>query len=204
MGNKNIPNLTKGNLARARKMLFDVVEVLDNANIVYHLEGGTLLGIVRDGDLLPWDHDVDLSIMITDTPKFLKIKKELYRKGYKVTSRKSKHDIHPFKMGDYKIFKIKKIVPSIVKLLFPRYKKNYIVLDIFIKVNDGNYCYWQAMNKLMRVSNKYYASYETVNYRGASLKVPNDYKDYLTQKYGDWSVPVKEWVCGEDEKTIVS
>lgn len=204
MGNKNIPNLTKGNLARARKMLFDVVEVLDNANIVYHLEGGTLLGIVRDGDLLPWDHDVDLSIMITDTPKFLKIKKELYRKGYKVTSKKSKHDIHPFKMGDYKIFKIKKIVPSVVKWLFPRYKKNYIVLDIFIKVNDGNYCYWQAMNKLMRVSNKYYASYETVNYRGASLKVPNDYKDYLTQKYGDWSVPVKEWVCGEDEKTIVS
>jgi len=33
--------------------------------------------------------------------------------------------------------------------------------------------------------------------------VPNAYRDYLTEKYGDWSVPVKEWDCAVDERTLV-
>lgn len=47
--------LTEKNLKRARKLLFEVVELLEKHNIDYHLEGGPLLGVVRDKDLLPWD-----------------------------------------------------------------------------------------------------------------------------------------------------
>ena len=55
--------LTEKNLETARELLLRAVRVLDEAGIRYHLEGGTLLGLVRDGDLLPWDHDVDISVM---------------------------------------------------------------------------------------------------------------------------------------------
>ena len=47
-------------------MLFYFTDFLTKHRINYFLEGGTLLGIVRDGDLLPWDHDVDISIDYSD------------------------------------------------------------------------------------------------------------------------------------------
>lgn len=50
------------NLKKARKLLNDIVDYLEKQKIDYHLEGGTLLGFVRDGEFLEWDHDIDLSI----------------------------------------------------------------------------------------------------------------------------------------------
>ena len=199
----NHPQLTDKNLIRARKVMFDVINFLENENIGYYLEGGTLLGIVRDGDLLPWDHDIDLSISVTDAEKFAKNKKKLFRKGYRVTQRKVHKDIGGFKDGQYRIFKVKRFLPSILKGVFPVFHKFMIVADIFVKADDDKYSYWQAMEKIMRVDKKYYSSFETVEYMGKALRVPLNYKDYLTEKYGDWSTPIKDWSCGNDEKTVI-
>jgi len=198
----NIPSLTNKNLLRARRMLIEVAMLLDKNGITYHLEGGTLLGIVRDNDLLPWDHDVDISIPAKEVDKFRGILNDLYKKGYKVSKRKSKASVGPFVKGEYALFKVKKFIPSLLKFIFPWYKKHYIVLDIFVKLNDEHFTYWQAQGKLLRVDSKHYESFETIDYCGNTLKVPNLYREYLTKKYGDWSVPVKEWECGKDEGTI--
>jgi len=197
------PNLTDKNLIRARKVLFDVVDFLDAEGINYWLEGGTLLGIVRDKELLPWDHDIDLSISANDAERFSQKKYKLYKKGYRVKQRKVQNDVGVFKKGQYRIFKVKKIIPSLLKEIFPIAHKYMVVADIFVKTNDSQYTYWQAMEKIMRVDNKYYSSYETVEYIGKNLKVPFEHKAYLTEKYGDWSTPVKNWSCGNDEKTVI-
>ena len=62
MGKSKESNVIERNIVAARKMLISVAELLDKNSILYHLEGGTLLGIVRDKDLLPWDNDIDISI----------------------------------------------------------------------------------------------------------------------------------------------
>jgi len=200
---RNYPKLTNRNLNRARKILFDITEFLENNNIDYHLEGGTLLGIVRDNDLLPWDHDVDLSISIDDSEKFAKLSNKMFFKGYRITKGKIYKDFKVFKKGQYRIFKVKKIFPSIIKVVFPYINKYTIVADIFVKTSDEKNTYWQAMEKMMMVSNKYYSSHEIVNFMNRDLRVPYDYKNYLTEKYGDWKIPVKNWVCGNDERTII-
>lgn len=199
---KNTPNLTHTNLTRARNVLFSVTNLLDEKSIVYHLEGGTLLGIVRDKDLLPWDHDVDISIPARYASDFVKLKTALFFRGYRLSVRKSKIDIGPVKKGNYSVFKIKPLWSYMLSWFLPNYK-NTIVLDVFTKTNDEQYTYWQAMDKVMRVDKKYYQSFETVSYLGNTLKVPNQYRDYLTEKYGDWSIPVKDWNCGEQELTRV-
>ena len=197
-----LPELKKKNLKRARKLLFDVVEVFDHCNIRYHLEGGTLLGLVRDGDLLPWDHDVDISIPAEEMLKMDGCFRELYKKGYKVTKRKSEIDYGPIKKGSCRILKVKPFTVSILKFFHPYFRKKYIMLDIFIKTNDQNFTYWQAMNKVMKVDKRHYDSYEEIEYRGKKFKIPFDYKAYLTEKYGNWTIPIEDWVSGRDEKTI--
>lgn len=196
------PRLNATNLKKAKKILIDVVNLLDKYNVDYHLEGGTLLGLVRDGDLLPWDHDVDISILCKDALSFLKLRKNFFLKGYKVTIRKSLDDFGPIVNGDYSVFKVKPILPYMLQIFYPKEKENYIVLDVFVKTSNETHIFWQAKGKVMRVDSRYYNTFEIVCALGRTFKVPNHYKDYLTEKYGDWSVPIKVWDCGENEKTI--
>ncbi|NWU30542.1 FKRP protein, partial [Dyaphorophyia castanea] len=46
-----------------------VVAELEAAGVRYWLEGGSLLGAVRLGDIIPWDYDVDLGLYREDVPK---------------------------------------------------------------------------------------------------------------------------------------
>ncbi|HEY3403295.1 MAG TPA: LicD family protein [Ohtaekwangia sp.] len=194
--------LTKRNLSSAREILFTVTSLLDKNNIRYHLEGGTLLGLVRDGDLLPWDDDVDISIPEKHSSDFLKLKFELLKRGYKMSVRKSNKDVGPVQKNQYSLFKVKPILGYFLSWFMPKGNKHLVVLDIFVKVNDAHHTYWQAKEKVMRVDNKYYQSYETIQYLGKELKVPNEVESYLTEKYGNWKIPVKEWNCGINELTI--
>jgi lipopolysaccharide cholinephosphotransferase len=197
-----LPELTDKNLQRARKLLFDVVDTFDQCNILYHLEGGTLLGLVRDGELLPWDHDVDISIPAEELVKMDGCFHKLFKKGYKVTKHKSKIDFGPIRKGNYQILKVKPFWISILKLFFPFFRRSYVVLDIFIKTSDKKFTYWQAMGSVMKVYKHFYDSYEEIEYFGRRFKVPVDYKSYLREKYGDWTITVEDWVSGRDEKTI--
>lgn len=198
------PSLTKANMGRARRVLLTIARLLDKNKIVYHLEGGTLLGIVRDKDLLPWDHDVDISIPASAVPNFLKLRFALLCRGYKLSVRRSTIEAGPIKRGDYSIFKIKPLAGYLLHWLIPSHHDKFIVLDVFVKTNDSKHTYWQAKRKVMRVEKEFYESFETVSYHSQLLKVPQRFRDYLTQKYGDWSKPVKDWECSRDEKTIIT
>ena len=191
------------NIRKARKMLFYSTDFLTKHGIKYFLEGGTLLGIVRDGDLLPWDHDVDISIDYSDAEKLDKLRWRFYFMGYRLTCRKGRKSYGPIKRNDYRIFKLKPLGYSFLKMFYAPFAEKMVVLDIFVKKDDDKYTYWQSMGKFLRVDKSHYESHETIDFMGCKLTAPYNYKDYLTSKYGDWSVPVKEWHCKDDEKTIV-
>jgi len=198
-----LPNLTDRNLFKARKVLFDVVNFFEKEKINYYLEGGTLLGLVRDNEFLPWDHDVDLSVSIDDSEKILRKRWKFYLMGYRVTLSRIHQDFGVLKKGQCRVFKVKRILPSIIKYFYKPAKKYRVVADIFVKSSDEHFTYWVAASKIMRVDRKYYSNNEYIEYKGHKLSVPYEYKNYLTDKYGDWKTPVKNWRCGEDEKTII-
>lgn len=200
MGWNKEPYLIQRNLSDAQKILFSITSIFDQNRIPYHLEGGALLGIVRDKDLLPWDNDIDISVPCEFAFMIPKLKLKLFFLGYRLSTRKSLVNAGPIKQGEYSIFKIKPLFAYCIRWFIPNYES--IVMDIFIKTNDSTHTYWQAKNKVMRVENKFYQSFQLIEYNGQSLKAPNFYEDYLTEKYGDWSVPVKDWDCAKNELTI--
>lgn len=53
-------------LRALRETARHVVGVLEAAGVRYWLEGGSLLGAARHGDIIPWDYDVDLGIYLED------------------------------------------------------------------------------------------------------------------------------------------
>ena len=44
------------------KNFIDTINVLNNNNIFYWVCHGSLLGFIRDGNLIPWDHDIDIAV----------------------------------------------------------------------------------------------------------------------------------------------
>ncbi|KAM6225823.1 ribitol 5-phosphate transferase FKRP isoform 1-T2 [Porphyrio hochstetteri] len=56
-------------LRALRETARHVTAMLEAAGIRYWLEGGSLLGAVRLGDIIPWDYDVDLGIYREDVGK---------------------------------------------------------------------------------------------------------------------------------------
>src|SRR5690606_20464286 len=54
---------------RALAMLHRVTKTLETAGVTYWLDHGTLLGIVREQRLLPWDTDMDITVPATSLPQ---------------------------------------------------------------------------------------------------------------------------------------
>lgn len=176
-------------------LLLSLTEHLNTNNIVYHLEGGTLLGLVRDKKLLPWDHDIDISIPAEHIEDALPVIEEFFTKKWRVSHRFIEQSDKYFEKGALRVLKVKYkylyLIPS------------YTYLDIFVKYTKGDDCCWKVHDKTMKVDKKYYQSYETIEYKGHLLKVPNLYESYLTEKYGDWHTVVKDWHFN-NELTILS
>lgn len=64
--------------------LKQVKNVLDKYNIEYWLDIGTLLGAVRDGKFISWDHDIDLGTWQDNTSKICQAFKQFRNKGFNV------------------------------------------------------------------------------------------------------------------------
>ncbi|XP_013401515.1 fukutin-related protein [Lingula anatina] len=56
-------------LKNLREILKHVVSIFDKAGVRYWLEGGSLLGAARHGDIIPWDYDTDIGIYKEDIDK---------------------------------------------------------------------------------------------------------------------------------------
>lgn len=67
-------------------LLKQVKEVLDELDIEFWLDCGTLLGFIREGRFLSWENDIDLGVWYKSFSENLKIlvSNKLYDRGFKV------------------------------------------------------------------------------------------------------------------------
>ncbi len=186
------------NIEIALKLLHTVTSELEKSGVNYWLEGGTLLGVIRENRLLPWDNDMDISMYITDRWKLLRIAIKLFFKGYRISTRFYNRNMEPFKKGELRMIKVR----NYEKFL----KKGEVMLDIFLKRKVDNEYFWTVGIKspvLKSSPAKYYDELSKIKFDRKDYLIPKDYEDYLTYRYGDWKIPVKVWNFKKDDNAIV-
>jgi phosphorylcholine metabolism protein LicD len=186
------------NIPIALKMLRDVTTELEKAQIPYWLEGGTLLGIVREQRLLPWDNDMDISMDIRHRTALLRVAFKLMLKGYRLSFRWYNRSMGPFKKGELRMLKVRNYEKG--------FKKGEVMLDLFLKRKQDADYFWTVGIKspvLKSSPAQYYDALDWIDFDGKKYMVPQDYDGYLTYRYGDWHTPVKTWNFKKDDNAIV-
>lgn len=187
--------LDGGNKIVAERMLENIARILTESKIEYWLEGGTLLGIRRENRLLPWDNDVDLSILSSETTKLKDFYKKLKKANYRVRERFFETSSSPFISGDLRIIKIR-------EKGFLGLTKGNVCVEIFVKYNYKEDSYWEIAGKKKQVPSKFYNTISTIEFNNYQYSIPKLTDDYLTYRYGDWKVPVKDWDTFNDDKAL--
>ena len=73
--NRWLPPCCRNNLEQVGRYVFDI---LDRFEVRYWLEGGSLLGAARNGEIIEWDYDIDIGIYREDSKKFPILDRLLY------------------------------------------------------------------------------------------------------------------------------
>jgi len=193
--------LSGKNYLIAKEMLIDVARLCEKHDIGYALDAGTLLGIVRDGDLIPWDHDMDITLPVNEVERFNQlIVPELRNLGWRVSGkyRLSRDDVAWHK-GDLRSIKIR-------NHRYPKLRlgRGRIAMDVFITYEKNDFVWWANMGKVCRVSAHHFDSRQRLDFKGQMVKVPDDYETMLETVYGaDWRIPDPTFRPSQQDGSIV-
>lgn len=188
--------LTGKNHDDAMRLLADVSEALEHAGIKYLVDAGTLLGIVRENRLLPWDNDLDLAVSRVEFPKFDGPIQALRDRGYRVRVLNHTREDPPMLLREVRIVKV-----SVRRFYFFR----GVQLDIFIKTKVGDDYIWaEGIRRYARksVPARFHDELKQIDFAGRSYPVPADTDGYLTRRYGDWRTPKKDWDHIHDDEAL--
>lgn len=178
--------------------IYDVVKftkkLCERENIEYFIDGGTLLGCIRDGGQILYDNDADFGITNTNFNKLLKFKDEFEKQNYKfiikenckiqIENRNSYIIHNPNATANGKKVELR-LYSGLDVLIYKPIKENYFTKYV-IQENTYRNDYphsWHYQKHLYPLKDY---TYKCLNAETLILKGPNNPKNYLDGTYPDW------------------
>jgi len=175
---------------RMKRSILRIISILEKNHIPYWMDEGTLLGIIRDGDLLPWDHDADLGIPGEYAEKLWKIRYKFFPYFFvKRNMTKSK-----WLPGKFRSIKLKTPLERLLRINFH--------VDLFCKYKVNDRFHWIIMNALKHSESKFFDKLDKTSWEGREVNIPSNVKEYLKANYGNWETPDPDFDPSIDNGTI--
>lgn len=168
------------------KLLFEIKEIFDEVGIPFFLIGGACLGAIRDGDLIPWDKDIDIGI--------LEEHKKLLDKAGEIAIKKG-FGVFPWVHREYArvdIFR-KYGIEVDIDVYYSKLPEN-----VSFEVDAQQYLNCKEILWMSVVKDVYFEVYpkddiipfSQATIKGVSFNVPHFPEKYLERLYGEkWRIP---------------
>jgi phosphorylcholine metabolism protein LicD len=163
------------NLKKINNLFKTVKDLLEKYNITYWIHSGTLLGAIRNKCIIPWDDDVDITILEKDIQNFLNLKIELNKLNIVIV-----HNYFGFRIYDKN--------GEIIK---PQYKFKFPFIDVFVAREDNYIIKYISPEALNKWNNDYFTHdelYPLKKYQFEDYEVygPQNPYNYLDRLYPNW------------------
>ncbi len=201
----------------------DCIEVLNRLKINYWLCHGTLLGVIRDKSLIPWDNDIDIGswdlknkekIISAFVKKGFTYRNKFFGDKYLLSFEKGKNrlvDINFYEIDSSRKFCFQRhyairniffrliYVLSVAKKYNGRFK---IIIKPFSFVSEIFKLLKKKLEKMnlfyidagFKTKIKYFKYIKTLKYYDVTVNIPIFYKDYFEDLYGkNWKIPDKKY-----------
>lgn len=166
-------------------VLKDIESLLSNSQFIFFVDFGTLLGAVRNNDLIKWDNDIDFGLLYNDH----------------------------FSWEDFETIlnkiQLKKIRQFVLdgQITEQTYRRGHLTIDFFLHVNNEQYsqCYGYYRKEGYIYNSMYEYHTKSAHFsriekpikgriRDIEVSIPGNAEEYLESVYtSDWRIPNPKW-----------
>lgn len=194
----------------------EIVTFLRRHGVTFWLDQGTLLGVIRDGELLPWDKDIDISVWTEGFDKVLELSEELRRRGYYIEVHEDRDTIFLSKRKGYFIEICRHHIEGdriVRRGAAPRATTSERALKrwlqriphpLFVRIRHFARKYMGKPPLWFHTPARLLSEFTTVRFLGQDAPVPAETEAYLAFKYGDdWRTPRRDWDVAAEDGAVV-
>ena len=157
---------TKVELEDRKKGFLEIVKILKSNNIFFFLQGGVLLGAVRNNNFIQWDWDVEISLFSDEFfEKRELIKNALLENGFKII--RENFERERIKIDVYK---------------YQNHTTTGFTLFGWTLNKEKKKIFRDEIN----IPTKFIDNMEKITFFDEEFYCPGPVNDYLTYQYGDW------------------
>lgn len=182
------------------KILLLICTSLNKANVAYYVDAGSLLGIYRDGALIPWDDDLDLAIPSGSLAQAkvviencLAELQQLTGEPWELISHLSEKQFGAVNSGDVRGLKLKSNKPH----------SKLPMMDVFVKYIEGDVMDYTLASRGFRMPSEHILTLDTMEFEGCTINIPSKPELYLERHYGNWRTPTKDWTLSMLKNTTI-
>lgn len=168
-------------LELARQMIVEITSRAREDGLVLWLDFGTLLGLMRDGDIIPWDDDVDFAITAetaTLLPQWLanQLEKLIIPAGWSIDVL---YDASDAKQS------------VLLRWTESEQVRPFIVSFSVRQEQEGNSRHMPSLGMWYAPASHFHGQ-DWLSWHGIEVPVPQDTESYLSFVYGDWRTPKQQ------------
>lgn len=160
----------------------------------HYVDAGTLLGLYRDGVLIPWDDDLDIALHGDDVAALLALQTTFLDYLQANTGEQ-------WQLTGYHNNTAQGAVPAgavrALKLACVSAPDKWPLLDLFVKYINGEVMDYCLSSRMIRMPSRHFSQPQLVEYQGHTLMFPHDVEGYLSGHYGDWQTPKQDWALAD-------
>lgn len=182
------------------QILLLICSSLNRAKAAYYVDAGTLLGIYRDGALIPWDDDLDIAVpissldhaktVITNCLTELQI---LTGEPWELVTHYNEKQFGAVNFGEVRGLKLKS---KNIDTELP-------MMDVFVKYIEGDVMDYTLASRGFRMPSEHILTLEIMEFEGGIINIPSQPALYLQRHYGDWRTPREDWNMSELKNATV-
>ncbi|NLV89712.1 MAG: hypothetical protein GX021_10185 [Tissierellia bacterium] len=156
----------KNTIDLAKRTLLFIIDLFDANDITYFIDYGTLLGIVRDGDIIPWDDDIDISVYSHDMNKIISL----------LTDNTEKFPLNEKLEWEGNIsYKSNGLLNSITMTF--NSNNDLGIKHFTIDISANHFEDGFAYQSVSYAPERFFKSVQHINYMGRMVSVPYDYEE---------------------------